>query len=42
MGRIGTPEEVAETVAFIASPRAGFMTGSIITIDGGSTAGRHG
>jgi NAD(P)-dependent dehydrogenase (short-subunit alcohol dehydrogenase family) len=41
LNRIGTPAEVAETVVFVASPRAAFMTGSIITIDGGSTAGRH-
>ena len=39
---IGTPAEVAETVLFVASDRAAFMTGSIITVDGGSTAGRHG
>jgi NAD(P)-dependent dehydrogenase (short-subunit alcohol dehydrogenase family) len=42
LNRIGTPAEVAETVVFVASPRAAFMTGSIIAIDGGSTAGRHG
>lgn len=42
LNRIGTPAEVAETVLFVASARAAFMTGSIIAIDGGSTAGRHG
>jgi NAD(P)-dependent dehydrogenase (short-subunit alcohol dehydrogenase family) len=42
LNRIGTPAEVAETVLFVASDRAAFMTGSIITVDGGSTAGRHG
>ena len=42
LNRIGTPSEVAETVLFVASDRAAFMTGSIITVDGGSTAGRHG
>jgi len=42
LNRIGTPAEVAETVLFVASGRAAFMTGSIITVDGGSTAGRHG
>ncbi|MFM9843140.1 MAG: SDR family NAD(P)-dependent oxidoreductase [Dongiaceae bacterium] len=41
LNRIGTPAEVAETVLFVASDRAAFMTGSIITVDGGSTAGRH-
>ncbi len=42
LNRIGTPAEVAETVLFVTSDRAAFMTGSIITVDGGSTAGRHG
>lgn len=42
LNRIGTPAEVAETAVFVASGRAAFMTGSIITVDGGSTAGRHG
>jgi len=35
LGRLGTPEEVAETVYFLAGPGAGFMTGSDILIDGG-------
>jgi 2-keto-3-deoxy-L-fuconate dehydrogenase len=38
VGRLGTPEEVASLVRYICSPEAGFMTGSIITIDGGWTA----
>jgi NAD(P)-dependent dehydrogenase (short-subunit alcohol dehydrogenase family) len=42
LNRIGTPAEVAELVLFAASDRAAFMTGSILTVDGGSTAGRHG
>ncbi|MGH6934431.1 MAG: SDR family NAD(P)-dependent oxidoreductase [Dongiaceae bacterium] len=37
---IAKPAEVAESVVFVASGVAGFMTGSIIAIDGGSTAGR--
>jgi len=35
LGRLGTPEEVAETILFLASPRAGFITGADILIDGG-------
>jgi len=37
MGRMGTAEEVAAQVAFLASPRAGFTTGTNIVIDGGIT-----
>jgi NAD(P)-dependent dehydrogenase (short-subunit alcohol dehydrogenase family) len=39
LGRIGEPEEVAELVAFLASERAAFITGSDHRIDGGLTAG---
>ncbi|WP_108395969.1 SDR family NAD(P)-dependent oxidoreductase [Devosia submarina] len=39
LGRIGEPEEVAELIAFLASDRAGFITGSDHRIDGGLTAG---
>lgn len=38
--RIADPAEVAEAVVFVASPRAGFMTGAVIPVDGGSTSGR--
>jgi NAD(P)-dependent dehydrogenase (short-subunit alcohol dehydrogenase family) len=38
--RIAKPEEVAESVVFVASTAAAFMTGAIIPVDGGSIAGR--
>jgi 2-keto-3-deoxy-L-fuconate dehydrogenase len=38
MGRLGTPEEIAAMVHYICSPEADFMSGSVLTIDGGWTA----
>lgn len=38
MGRLGTPEEVAAAVHYVASGAAAFMTGSALVLDGGLTA----
>jgi 2-keto-3-deoxy-L-fuconate dehydrogenase len=38
MGRLGTPEEIADAVAYLASDRAAFVTGTVFVIDGGLTA----
>ena len=36
MGRLGKPEEIAETIAFLASDAAAFMTGAILDVNGGN------
>ena len=38
MGRFGTPEDVAEAVVFLCSDGAGYITGQVLTIDGGMIA----
>jgi Tropinone reductase 1 len=35
LGRIGEPEHVAATVAFLCMPAAGYITGQSIAVDGG-------
>ncbi|NJP96252.1 SDR family oxidoreductase [Nonomuraea sp. FMUSA5-5] len=38
LGRVAQPEEIAEVLCFLASPRAGFITGAVLAADGGFTA----
>jgi len=35
LGRFGSVDEIAATVAFLASPEAGYITGAVIPVDGG-------
>lgn len=41
IGRLGEPEDVAAAIAFLASEEAGFLTGQVLTIDGGQTSTTH-
>jgi NAD(P)-dependent dehydrogenase (short-subunit alcohol dehydrogenase family) len=39
LGRPGTPTEVAHAVLFLAAPESSYVTGHVLTVDGGWTAG---
>lgn len=39
LGRVGEPAEIARAVVFLASDKASFITGQILTADRGKTAG---
>jgi meso-butanediol dehydrogenase / (S,S)-butanediol dehydrogenase / diacetyl reductase len=38
LGRLGTPEEIADAILYLASEAAAFLTGTLLTVDGGLTA----
>jgi len=37
MGRFGSPEDVTGAILFLASENAGYITGQVLTVDGGLT-----
>lgn len=41
LGRNGQPRDVAEAILFLASDQASWITGAVLSVDGGVTAGRH-
>jgi len=41
MGRLGDPSEIASVIAFLASSDASYLTGQVVTVDGGLLPGRY-
>ncbi len=41
LGRVGEPRDIADAILFLASERAKYITGDVITVDGGILAGRY-
>lgn len=41
MGRLGEPREIASVIKFLASADASYLTGQVVTVDGGLTPGRY-
>jgi len=39
MRRLGQPKDIAEVAVFLASPAAGYITGQVLTVDGGLSLG---
>ena len=40
LGRTGKPEDIAQAVAFLASAEAAYVTGQVLYVDGGYSAGK--